>query len=280
MPELKERFFSFVNQKEENITGNKKINPETINGEIAFENVCFSYFNLDHIKNKNTKNTKNTIENLSFHVKPGEMIAIVGPTGSGKTTLVNLIMRFYEINSGTIKLDGIDIKEYSKSEYRRLFGMVLQDTWFFSGTIKENIAYGNENVTDDMIIEGAKKACAHDFIIKLPKGYETPISEENILLSHAQKQLLAVARAIVSNPKFLIFDEATSGVDTRTEKKLQDAMKNMIAGRTSFIIAHRLSTIRNANLILVVNDGKIVEIGKHEELINKKGLYFTMYNKQ
>lgn len=275
-----ERFFSFVNQKEEVITGDKKIDPETINGEIVFENVCFSYSNLDHIKNKNIKNTKNTIENLSFHVKPGEMIAIVGPTGSGKTTLVNLIMRFYEINSGTIKLDGVDIKEYSKSEYRRLFGMVLQDTWFFSGTIKDNIAYGNDNVTEEMIIEGAKKACAHDFIIKLPKGYDTPISEDNILLSHAQKQLLAVARAIVSNPKFLIFDEATSGVDTRTEKKLQDAMKNIISGRTSFIIAHRLSTIRNANLILVVNDGKIVEIGKHEELINKKGLYFTMYNKQ
>lgn len=270
-----ERFFSFIDQKEEIITSTKNLNPNTIVGNISFKNVCFSYE-----QSTNNKTIKNTIENLSFDISPGSMVAIVGPTGSGKTTLVNLIMRFYEINSGSINLDGVNIKEYPKSQYRRLFGMVLQDTWIFSGTVKENIAYGNPNVTDDMIIEGAKKACAHDFIVKLPLGYDTPLSEDNMLLSYGQKQLLTIARAIVSNPRFLILDEATSGIDTRTEKKLQDAMKNIVSGRTSFVIAHRLSTIKNADLIIVVNDGKIVEIGTHKELLEKNGFYFSMYNKQ
>ena len=271
-----ERFFSFINQKEEVITSSKNIDPDTVIGNISFENVCFSYDQ----SNPDIKVVKNTIENLTFDVSHGSMVAIVGPTGSGKTTLVNLLMRFYEISCGSINLDGVNIKEYPKAEYRKLFGMVLQDTWIFSGTVKENIAYGNPLVTDDMIIEGSKKACAHDFIVKLPLGYDTPLSEDNMLLSYGQKQLLTIARAIVANPRFLILDEATSGIDTRTEKKLQDAMKNIVSGRTSFVIAHRLSTIKNADLIIVVNDGKIVEIGTHHELLEKNGFYFSMYNKQ
>lgn len=264
-----ERFFSLVNQEEEKETGNKKVAIEKTKGDIQFIDVTFGY-----------QKDQKIIDNFSFEAKPGNMIAIVGPTGAGKTTIANLLMRFYDIDSGKIIIDGKDIREYSRGELRKLFGMVLQDTWIFTGTIKENIVYGNENVSDEAIINAAKLACAHDFIIKLFQGYDTKISEDNITLSQGQKQLITIARAILRDPRFLILDEATSGVDTRTEMKLQKAMENLIHGRTSFVIAHRLSTIKSANLILVIKDGKIEEQGTHSELMDRKGFYYTMFNEQ
>ncbi|WP_249169471.1 ABC transporter ATP-binding protein [Fusobacterium sp. DD28] len=189
-------------------------------------------------------------------------------------------MRFYDISSGKILLDGVDVKEYKKSDIRKLFGMVLQDSWLFTGTIRDNIRYGNENLTDEDIIKSAKIACAHDFISKYPQGYDTMISEDNMILSQGQKQLITIARIIASNPKFLILDEATSGVDTRTELRLQKAVSKLIKDRTSFVIAHRLSTIKNADLILVLKDGKIIEQGTHKKLMELKGFYYTMYNTQ
>lgn len=264
-----ERFFTLVNQDEEKETGDKKVILEQAKGDIQFIDVTFGY-----------QKEQKIIDKFTFEAKPGNMIAIVGPTGAGKTTITNLLMRFYDIDSGKIIIDGIDIRRYSRGELRKLFGMVLQDTWIFTGTIKENIVYGNENVTEAEIINAAKLACAHDFIIKLSQGYETKISEDNITLSQGQKQLITIARAILRNPRFLILDEATSGVDTRTEMKLQKAMENLIHGRTSFVIAHRLSTIKSANLILVIKDGKIEEQGTHKELMDKKGFYYTMFNEQ
>lgn len=264
-----ERFFSLVNQEEEKETENKKVTIEKIKGDIQFIDVTFGY-----------QKDQKIIDNFSFEAKPGNMVAIVGPTGAGKTTIANLLMRFYDIDSGKIIIDGKDIREYSRGELRKLFGMVLQDTWIFTGTIKENIVYGNENVSDEAIINAAKLACAHDFIIKLSQGYDTKISEDNITLSQGQKQLITIARAILRDPRFLILDEATSGVDTRTEMKLQKAMENLIHGRTSFVIAHRLSTIKSANLILVIKDGKIEEQGTHNELMDRKGFYYTMFNEQ
>ena len=264
-----ERFFTLVNQEEEKETGDKKIISEKTMGDIQFIDVTFGY----------EKDLK-IIDKFSFEAKPGNMIAIVGPTGAGKTTITNLLMRFYDIDSGEILIDGKDIREFSRGELRKLFGMVLQDTWIFTGTIKENIVYGNENVTEEEIINAAKLACAHDFIIKLSQGYETKISEDNITLSQGQKQLITIARAILRDPRFLILDEATSGVDTRTEMRLQKAMENLIHGRTSFVIAHRLSTIKSADLILVIKDGRIEEQGTHKELMNKKGFYYTMFNEQ
>ena len=264
-----ERFFSLVNQEEEKETGNKKVAIEKIKGDIQFIDVTFGY-----------QKDQKIIDNFSFEAKPGNMVAIVGPTGAGKTTIANLLMRFYDIDSGKIIIDGKDIREYSRGELRKLFGMVLQDTWIFTGTIKENIVYGNENVSDEAIINAAKLACAHDFIIKLSQGYDTKISEDNITLSQGQKQLITIARAILRDPRFLILDEATSGVDTRTEMRLQKAMENLIHGRTSFVIAHRLSTIKSANLILVIKDGKIEEQGTHNELMDRKGFYYTMFNEQ
>lgn len=264
-----ERFFSLVNQEEEKETGNKKVAIEKIKGDIQFIDVTFGY-----------QKDQKIIDNFSFEAKPGNMVAIVGPTGAGKTTIANLLMRFYDIDSEKIIIDGKDIREYSRGELRKLFGMVLQDTWIFTGTIKENIVYGNENVSDEAIINAAKLACAHDFIIKLSQGYDTKISEDNITLSQGQKQLITIARAILRNPRFLILDEATSGVDTRIEMRLQKAMENLIHGRTSFVIAHRLSTIKSANLILVIKDGKIEEQGVHKELMDKKGFYYTMFNEQ
>lgn len=264
-----ERFFSLVNQEEEKETGNKKVAIEKTKGDIQFIDVTFGY-----------QKDQKIIDNFSFEAKPGNMIAIVGPTGAGKTTIANLLMRFYDIDSGKIIIDGKDIREYSRGELRKLFGMVLQDTWIFTGTIKENIVYGNENVSDETIINAAKLACAHDFIIKLSQGYDTKISEDNITLSQGQKQLITIARAILRDPRFLILDEATSGVDTRTEMRLQKAMENLIHGRTSFVIAHRLSTIKSANLILVIKDGKIEEQGTHNELMDRKGFYYTMFNEQ
>ena len=264
-----ERFFQFMDQEEDLDVGKKDINFDSLKGNIEFRNVDFAY-------NKETP----VLKNLSFKTGNGEVVAIVGPTGGGKTTIVNLLMRFYDITSGEILLDGINIDEYKKSEIRKLFGMVLQDSWLFTGTIRDNISYGNTDISFDKVVESAKLACAHDFIMKFPDGYDTMITEDNMILSQGQKQLITIARIIASDPKFLILDEATSGVDTRTEIRLQKAIANLIKGRTSFIIAHRLSTIKNADLILVLKDGKIAEQGTHDELMNQNGFYFNLYSTQ
>lgn len=264
-----ERFFQFMEQDEDLDPGKKNINLDSLKGNIEFRNVDFAY-------NEETP----VLKNLSFKTGNGEVVAIVGPTGGGKTTIVNLLMRFYDITFGEILLDGINIEEYKKSEIRKLFGMVLQDSWLFTGTIRDNISYGNSNISFDKVIESAKLACAHDFIMKFPDGYNTMITEDNMILSQGQKQLITIARIIASDPKFLILDEATSGVDTRTEIRLQKAIANLIKGRTSFIIAHRLSTIKNADLILVLKDGKIAEQGTHNELMNQNGFYFNLYSTQ
>lgn len=264
-----ERFFQFMDQEEDLDVGKKDINFDSLKGNIEFKNVDFAY-------NKETP----VLKNLSFKTGNGEVVAIVGPTGGGKTTIVNLLMRFYDITSGEILLDGINIEEYKKSEIRKLFGMVLQDSWLFTGTIRDNISYGNTDISFDKVVESAKLACAHDFIMKFPDGYDTMITEDNMILSQGQKQLITIARIIASDPKFLILDEATSGVDTRTEIRLQKAIANLIKGRTSFIIAHRLSTIKNADLILVLKDGKIAEQGTHDELMNQNGFYFNLYSTQ
>lgn len=264
-----ERFFNFIEQPEDIEKGNLSIDLNSLEGKIEFKDVNFSY-------NQETP----VLKNLSFKAEDGEIVAIVGPTGGGKTTIVNLLMRFYDITSGTILLDNKNIEEYKKEDIRKLFGMVLQDSWLFTGTIKENISYGNSEISLDKVIESAKLACAHDFIIKLPQGYDTVISEDNMVLSQGQKQLITIARVIASNPKFLILDEATSGVDTRTEIILQKAISNLVKGRTSFIIAHRLSTIKNANLILVLKDGHIIEQGTHSDLMSKNGFYYELYNTQ
>lgn len=264
-----ERFFQFMDQEEDLDVGKKDINFDSLKGNIEFRNVDFAY-------NKETP----VLKNLSFKTGNGEVVAIVGPTGGGKTTIVNLLMRFYDITSGEILLDGINIEEYKKSEIRKLFGMVLQDSWLFTGTIRDNISYGNTDILFDKVVESAKLACAHDFIMKFPDGYDTMITEDNMILSQGQKQLITIARIIASDPKFLILDEATSGVDTRTEIRLQKAIANLIKGRTSFIIAHRLSTIKNADLILVLKDGKIAEQGTHDELMNQNGFYFNLYSTQ
>lgn len=264
-----ERFFNFIEQPEDIEKGNLSIDLNSLEGKIEFKDVNFSY-------NQETP----VLKDLSFKAENGEIVAIVGPTGGGKTTIVNLLMRFYDITSGTILLDNKNIENYKKEDIRKLFGMVLQDSWLFTGTIKENISYGNSEISLDKVIESAKLACAHDFIIKLPQGYDTVISEDNMVLSQGQKQLITIARVIASNPKFLILDEATSGVDTRTEIILQKAISNLVKGRTSFIIAHRLSTIKNANLILVLKDGHIVEQGTHSDLMSKNGFYYELYNTQ
>lgn len=264
-----ERYFHFMDLKEDYDNYSLELNRKNIVGDINFENVTFTY-----------DGQKKVLNNLSFKAKAGQTIAIVGETGGGKTTIVNLLMRFYDIDSGKILLDGIDISKYKKSDIRKLFGMVLQDTWLFSGTIKENIKYGNNNITDDDIIKACKIVGAHDFITKLDEGYNTNLAENNMILSEGQKQLLTIARIIASSPKFLILDEATSGVDTRTELNLQKAISSIIKGRTSFIIAHRLSTIKNADLILVLKNGEILESGTHEELLKLKKYYYEMYSHQ
>lgn len=264
-----ERFFGFMDLPEDDEGGDRELDLSKVQGNIEFKEVNFGY-------NDNSP----VLKDLSFKTKEGKTVAIVGPTGGGKTTIVNLLMRFYDISSGKILLDGVDVEEYKKSDIRKLFGMVLQDSWLFTGTIRDNIRYGNENLTDEDIIKSAKIACAHDFISKYPQGYDTMISEDNMILSQGQKQLITIARIIASNPKFLILDEATSGVDTRTELRLQKAVSNLIKDRTSFVIAHRLSTIKNADLILVLKDGKIIEQGTHKKLMELKGFYYTMYNTQ
>ena len=217
---------------------------------------------------------------MCIKVEPGQTIAIVGPTGAGKTTLVNLLMRFYEISGGAILIDGIDIRDMRRGELRTMFGMVLQDTWLFNGTIRENIAYGREGATEEDIVAAAKAAHADHFIRALPQGYDTALNEEASNISQGEKQLLTIARAILSNPAILILDEATSSVDTRTEVYIQKAMKTLMRGRTSFVIAHRLSTIRDAEIILVMKDGSIIEMGRHDELLAKGGFYADLYNSQ
>ncbi len=243
--------------------------PDNFESKITFSNVNFSY-SVD----------KPLITNMNLTVNPGELVAIVGPTGGGKTTLVNLLMRFYEINSGTIRIGDTDIKNVSRKNLRKIFGMVLQDTWLFKGTIKENLSYGRENVTDEEIIAATKAAKAHGFIEKLPDGYDTVLDEDGTNLSQGQRQLLTIARALIADPKILILDEATSSVDTRTEAQIQKAMKNLMRGRTNFVIAHRLSTIREADKILVVNDGKIIESGTHDELMSSETFYRDLYLSQ
>ncbi len=264
-----ERVFEVLDEQEEQPERLDAIRFGRAKGEINFEKVYFSYIP-----------EKPLIEDLNIEVKSGQRIAIVGPTGAGKTTLVNLLMRFYEIQKGSIKVDGIDIREIHKNNLRKCFGMVLQDTWLFNGTIRENIAYGKENATEEEIVKATKMAQAHHFIMALPDGYDTIINEEATNISYGEKQLITIARAFLADPDILILDEATSNVDTLTEIYIQKAMDELMKGRTSFIIAHRLSTIRNADLILVMNEGRIIEKGTHKELLEKNGFYAQLYKSQ
>ena len=264
-----ERVFEFLEEEEEDQIVENAVSIDGLEGKIDFENVNFGY-------NPN----KTIINDFSVDVKPGQKVAIVGPTGAGKTTIVKLLMRFYDVNSGSILIDGHNIKDFNRSELREMFGMVLQDTWLFSGSIMENIRYGKLNATDEEVIEAAKSAHVHRFIKTLPDGYKMKLNEEASNVSQGQKQLLTIARAILADPKILILDEATSSVDTRTEVLIQKAMDNLMEGRTSFVIAHRLSTIRDADMILVMNEGDIVEQGNHEELLKKGGFYANLYNSQ
>ncbi len=264
-----ERVFEILDEVEEISDRENAITIESPKGEVRFRGVTFGY----------TEGVM-LMKDLNIHVSQGRTIAIVGPTGAGKTTLVNLLMRFYEINGGEINIDGIDIRDLDRGRLRTMFGMVLQDTWLFNGTIKDNIAYGRENATDEEIVEAARAAHADHFIRALPEGYDTVLNEEASNISQGEKQLLTIARAILSNPSILILDEATSSVDTRTEVSIQKAMKDLMRGRTSFVIAHRLSTIRDAELILVMNDGSIIEKGNHAELLARKGFYAELYNSQ
>ena len=263
-----ERVFEFLDVEEETYESQKNVTIPNVQGMVEFKDVCFGY----------TKG-KEIIHNFSLKALPGQKIAIVGPTGAGKTTLVNLLMRFYEIDSGQILIDGTDISTMKRENVRELFGMVLQDTWLFEGTIKENIAYGNQDVPMQTIIDACKMANIDHFIKTLPEGYDK-VLDESISLSQGQKQLMTIARAMVDNAPMLILDEATSSVDTRTEILIQDAMDKLMKGRTSFVIAHRLSTIQNADTILVMKDGNIVEIGNHQTLLEAGGAYAELYNSQ
>ena len=264
-----ERVFEFLEEDEEVQTATKEIDTNKLAGNVEFDNVKFGY-NDDKI----------IINDFSAKIKEGQKIAIVGPTGAGKTTIVKLLMRFYDVNSGAILVDGHNIKDFERGNLRKMFGMVLQDTWLFAGTVKDNIKYGKEDATEHEVIEAAKAAHVHHFIKTLPNGYNSILNEESSNVSAGQKQLLTIARVILADPKILILDEATSSIDTRTELQIQQAMDNLMKGRTSFIIAHRLSTIKNADLILVMNHGDIVEQGTHEELLEKQGFYADLYNSQ
>lgn len=262
-----ERVFELLDEEEE-IEEEANVLTERPKGEVAFEHVNFGY------------DSELLIEDMNIHVTPGQTVAIVGPTGAGKTTLINLLMRFYELNDGKITIDKLDTREMPRGDLRTIFGMVLQDTWLFKGTIKENIAYGKIGVTDKEVYEAAKTAYADPFIRTLPDGYETVLNEEASNISQGQKQLLTIARAILSDPPIMILDEATSSVDTRTEVLIQQAMNRLMDGRTSFVIAHRLSTIQDADLILVMDQGKVIEQGTHEELLEKAGFYADLYQSQ
>ena len=264
-----ERVFEFLEEEEEVQTVEHPVSPEGLEGNVEFDHVQFGY-NSDRI----------IIHDFSAKVKEGQKIAIVGPTGAGKTTMVKLLMRFYDVNKGAIRVDGHDIRDFNRADLRQMFGMVLQDTWLFHGTIMENIRYGNLNATDEEVIEAAKAARVHRFVQTLPGGYQMELNEEASNVSQGQKQLLTIARAILADPKILILDEATSSVDTRTEVQIQKAMDALMKGRTSFIIAHRLSTIRDADCILVMKDGDIIEQGNHEELLAKGGFYAELYKSQ
>lgn len=263
-----ERVFEFLDEPEEDNSSVCKSIPDQIRGEICFEHVTFGY------------GKEPVIKDFNFTVKPGQQIAIVGPTGAGKTTLVKLLMRYYELDSGRITIDGVDIRDYSRQELRTIFGMVLQDTWLFNGTLKDNIRYGNMDASIEDIEAASKAAHIHHFIKTQPKGYDMEINEEASNISQGQKQLLTIARAFLADAPLLILDEATSSVDTRTERQIQQAMTNLMSGRTSFIIAHRLSTIRDADCILVMNHGDIVEQGTHTELLAQNGFYANLYNSQ
>ncbi len=264
-----ERIFEFLEQPEEKDMHKGNIDITNLKGNVTFEHVKFGY------------DLETTIINdFNASVHEGQKIAIVGPTGAGKTTMVKLLMRFYDVKDGAILVDGHNIKDFDRGELRKMFGMVLQDTWLFGGTVKDNIKYGKEDATDAQVIEAAKAAHVHHFIKTLPQGYHSMINEESSNISAGQKQLLTIARVILANPKILILDEATSSIDTRTEIQIQSAMDNLMKGRTSFIIAHRLSTIKNADLILVMNHGDIVEQGTHKDLLAKDGFYAELYNSQ
>lgn len=264
-----ERVFEFLNEEEEEQLAKDPVAIDEIKGSVEFRNVHFGY-NPDNI----------IINDFSAKVKPGQKIAIVGPTGAGKTTMVKLLMRFYDVNSGEILVDGYNVKDFNRHDLREAFGMVLQDTWLFKGSIMENIRYGRLDATDEEVIAAAKAAHAHHFITTLPDGYNMELNEDASNVSQGQKQLLTIARAILADNKIMILDEATSSVDTRTEVRIQKAMDNLMKGRTSFIIAHRLSTIKNADLILVMKDGDIIEQGNHEELLAANGFYADLYNSQ
>lgn len=264
-----ERVFEFLEEEEEAQNAENPIHLKEMEGRVSFENVRFGY-----------DPEKIIIHDFSSEVAPGQTVAIVGPTGAGKTTMVKLLMRFYDVNSGSIKVDGHDIREFNRSELRESFGMVLQDTWLFKGTIMENIRYGRLDATDEEVIEAAKAAHAHRFIQTLPGGYQMELNEDASNVSQGQKQLLTIARAILADNRILILDEATSSVDTRTEQRIQKAMNNLMKGRTSFVIAHRLSTIKDADLILVMKDGDIIEQGTHEQLLAQKGFYAELYDSQ
>ncbi len=263
-----ERVFEFLEEKELEDESNKTIKLDRVKGDVEFKHVAFSY-DEDHL----------IIKDFSISVKAGQKIAIVGPTGAGKTTLINLLMRFYEVNSGEITIDGVPTNQLSREQVHSMFSMVLQDTWLFEGTIRENIVYSKENVTDKEVIDACKAVGLHHTIRALPKGYDTILNDQ-VNLSAGQKQLMTIARAMVGNAPLLILDEATSSVDTRTELQIQQAMDKLTVGKTSFVIAHRLSTIKNADIILVMKDGDILETGNHEELLAKGGFYAELYNSQ
>ena len=264
-----ERVFEFLDEEEETPDPAQPASLAGVKGGVDFDHVHFGY-NPDKI----------IINDFSAHVEPGQMVAIVGPTGAGKTTMVKLLMRFYDVNSGAIRVDGRDVRDFRRADLREAFGMVLQDTWLFKGTIMENIRYGRPDASDEEVIAAAKAAHVHHFIQTLPEAYQMGLNEDATNISQGQKQLLTIARAILADNKIMILDEATSSVDTRTEHLIQDAMANLMKGRTSFVIAHRLSTIKNADLILVMKDGDIVEQGSHEQLLAKGGFYAGLYNAQ
>ncbi|MCH1978176.1 ABC transporter ATP-binding protein/permease [Lawsonibacter sp. OA9] len=264
-----ERVFEFLGEEEEDQTVEHPVHLEHVEGEVDFNHVQFGY-----------QPDKVIIHDFSCHVEPGQTVAIVGPTGAGKTTMVKLLMRFYDVNKGDIRVDGHDLRSFNRSELRESFGMVLQDTWLFKGTIMENIRYGRLDATDDQVIAAAKAAHAHHFIQTLPGGYQMELNEDASNVSQGQKQLLTIARAILADNPVMILDEATSSVDTRTEARIQKAMNNLMKGRTSFVIAHRLSTIKDADVILVMKDGDIIEQGDHESLLEKNGFYAQLYNSQ